>query len=50
MKIGLLPRVGSFWVGVHYSKYNKRWCINLIPFLTIWIIGKNGKVPVKSKM
>ncbi len=37
MKIGVLLRLQSFWVGVHYSKYNKRLCVNLLPCCTIYI-------------
>lgn len=50
MKAGILCRVGSAWLGVHYSKFNKRWCINIIPCVTIWIAGKEGKEPHKNKM
>lgn len=42
-KSGLLIRGYSFWIGIHYSKYCKRLCINLIPCLTIWI----GTPPTK---
>lgn len=45
MKWGLLHRWGSFWIGAHWSPYNKRLCINIIPTVTIWIIGKGGKEP-----
>lgn len=45
MKTGLLVRKGSFWVGVHYSPYNRRYCINLIPCVTIWITLNGGKTP-----
>lgn len=45
MKIGLLLRIQSFWIGIHYSPYNKRFCINLIPCVTIWIIKKGGIIP-----
>ena len=45
-RIGFLPRLGSFWIGIHYSKYCKRWCINLLPCLTIWV----GEPPTITKM
>lgn len=45
MKAGILVRSGSFWVGVHWSGYNKRVCINLIPCVTIWITLEGGNTP-----
>lgn len=45
MKAGVLFRWESFWVGVHYSPYNKRFCINLVPFVTIWVTQPGGKTP-----
>ena len=45
MKWGVLFRWESCWVGCHYSPYNKRYCINLIPFVTLWITKPGGKTP-----
>ena len=45
MKAGLLFRWASLWVGVHYSGYNRRFCINLIPCVTVWITLKGGVAP-----
>ena len=45
MKIGLLIRKGSLWIGAHWSPYNRRWCINLLPCLTIWVVMSGGNVP-----
>lgn len=45
MKAGWLFRWGSCWIGFHWSKNNKRLCINLIPFFTIWVTGPGGVVP-----
>ena len=42
---GTLFRWESAWIGCHYSPYNKRYCINLIPFVTIWITKPGGKTP-----
>jgi hypothetical protein len=39
-KIGFLFRLGSFWIGVHYSKNTRRTCINFLPCCTIWIGNK----------
>lgn len=44
-KAGLLFRKESLWVGVHYSTYNKRWCINLVPCVTLWITRPGGNTP-----
>lgn len=44
-RCGWLARKGSMWVGVHYSPGNKRWCINLIPCVTLWITKPGGTVP-----
>lgn len=49
MKIGMLARVGSFWIGVHWSPYNKRLCINLVPCVTIWVTFKGGNIPKEIK-
>lgn len=45
MRAGLLFRLGSAWVGVHYSPHHKRFCINVVPFVTLWIIRKGGVAP-----
>ena len=44
-KYGLLINKNSLWVGIHYSNFNKRWCINIFPMITIWFIKKSGKKP-----
>ncbi|WYW04321.1 hypothetical protein Kurepalu1_00019 [Pseudomonas phage vB_PpuP-Kurepalu-1] len=45
MKAGLLCRWGSCWLGFHWSPYNRRVCINLIPCITIWVTLPGGNVP-----
>jgi len=42
---GIIARLGSFWVGVHYSKRNKRWCVNPVPCITFWLAAPGGHVP-----
>lgn len=42
---GFAFRPESFWIGMHYSPYNKRLCINLVPFFTIWIASPYGRTP-----
>lgn len=44
-KAGILFRLQSFWIGIHYSKYCKRWCINLIPCVTLYICKSDGMIP-----
>lgn len=50
MKAGFLFRWWSAWIGFHYSKFNKRLCINLLPFCTIWIVWDGGEVPKRVKL
>lgn len=45
LSMGILVRKYSAWIGVHYSPYNKRWCINLLPCITIWIVKPGGVIP-----
>lgn len=45
MRVGFLPRLSSFWIGVHWSPYNRRLCINVVPCLTVWVCLKGGRVP-----
>lgn len=45
MKWGILFRWQSWWIGAHWSDYNKRLCVNVVPFITIWISAADGKVP-----
>lgn len=47
---GVLFNTGAFWIGVHYSPYNKRYCINVVPFVTLWVSLPDGNVPARSKM
>lgn len=45
MKAGILFRWGSIWIGAHWSAKNKRLCVNVVPFVTVWVIGKGGTAP-----
>ena len=42
---GVLWNPNALWVGSHYSPYNKRHCINLVPCLTVWVRLSGGKEP-----
>ena len=46
-KIGMLFNLSSFWIGVHYSCFFKKYCINLIPCVTIWIVLPQNKSNLK---
>lgn len=47
-RLGLLFNLPSLWVGVHYSQYNRRYCINIVPTITLWVTLPGGKVPEKG--
>lgn len=49
MKYGILTRLGSFWVGAHWSPHNKRLCINIIPCVTFWVVWPGGIAPGGGK-
>lgn len=44
-RCGLLFRPGSCWIGVHWSRYNRRFCINVVPFVTFWVTLPGGITP-----
>lgn len=44
-RTGILFRLSSFWIGINYSKSCKRYCINLIPCVTLWICTPDGNIP-----
>ncbi len=48
MQAGLLFNHRALWIGAHYSPFNRRVCINLIPMVTLWVCGKGGNVPHKE--
>lgn len=45
LHFGLLFRLASFWMGVHYSTYDRRFCINVLPCVTVWITLPGGHIP-----
>ncbi len=48
MKAGLLFNPGALWIGAHWSPFNRRWCINLLPMLTVWVVLAGGKGPQRA--
>ncbi|MBN9078192.1 MAG: hypothetical protein J0H84_18445 [Rhizobiales bacterium] len=45
MAAGILFRLGSVWVGAHWSAQNRRLCINLLPCCTLWLVWPGGRRP-----
>ena len=50
MKAGIIFQRGALWIGVHYSPAEKRYCINVVPCLTIWIATAEGRGPKAPSM
>lgn len=46
-KHGWIFRWESAWIGLHYSEFNKRFCLNVFPCITYWWINEGGKIPAK---
>ena len=44
-RFGFKFNKSAWWVGVHHSPYNARWCINLLPCLTVWVCKPHGFEP-----
>jgi hypothetical protein len=45
---GVLFQPLALWIGAHYSGFSRRWCINVLPCVTLWICRDGGKVPDKA--
>ena len=50
MQYGILFRPQSFWIGIHYSIACKRYCLNILPCITIWWCSETGLPVDRSKM
>lgn len=48
MKCGVIINLGALWIGAHWSALNRRWCINLLPCLTVWLTLPGGKQPDRA--
>ena len=44
-RCGVLVRLASCWVGAHYSAFDRRWCINPLPCVTVWLTLPGGHLP-----
>lgn len=49
MRIGLLFRWQSFWIGAHYARTYRRLCINIVPMVTVWIAFRGGVTPREER-
>jgi len=43
--VGLKINFGAAWIGFHWSFYNRRICINIVPFVTVWVAFTGGRTP-----
>jgi hypothetical protein len=48
VRIGVKFQLGGLWVGAHYSTYNRRLCVNVLPCCTVWITLKDGIAPGRT--
>jgi hypothetical protein len=44
-RCGLLVRLASFWIGLHYSSFDRRFCFNPLPCVTFWLTLPGGHIP-----
>lgn len=44
-QVGLLFNPKALWIGAHYGEHHKRWCINILPCLTVWWTKPGGYLP-----
>lgn len=49
MKPYILFQPGALWIGAHYSTEQNRWCIQLIPMLTLCLVLEGGTPPKKIR-
>lgn len=48
MRVGVLLNFNAAWLGAHYSPFYRRWCVNLVPFVTVWYCLKGGTAPQRA--
>jgi hypothetical protein len=44
-RAGLVLNWRAAWVGAHWGSHNRRLCVNLLPFVTLWITLPGGQEP-----
>jgi hypothetical protein len=42
---GIRFRLGSLWIGAHWSAQNRRLCVNFLPCCTLWLVWPGGIRP-----
>lgn len=47
---GVLINRHALWIGAHYSSFYRRWCINLLPCVTIWYCKTGGTPPTRGRL
>lgn len=45
----VLIQPGALWIGAHYSSDSRRWCIQIVPMLTLCLVLKGGILPRKVR-
>lgn len=45
VSVGLLFNHHAFWIGWHYSRWNRRVCVNVLPCVTVWVCAEGGIEP-----
>lgn len=43
--VGLLFNPKALWIGAHYGEHHKRWCVNILPCITVWWTKPGGYLP-----
>jgi hypothetical protein len=44
-RAGIIFRLASLWIGIHWSAKNRRLCINFIPCVTFYLTLAGGDLP-----
>jgi len=45
VRLHLIVRLRSFWIDAHYSCYNNRLCVNVLPGITVALTFPGGLTP-----
>jgi len=43
--LGVLFNPSAVWFGAHWSGFNRRLCVNVVPCLTLWVVLPGGTEP-----
>lgn len=47
-RAGVIFRLSSMWVGIHWSNTNRRACVNVLPCVTVFVTLAGGDLPKLS--